>query len=310
MLLFIALLISTIWYYQFGPGQPKSDNGAVTYDFLWTDPALLALPILAYCIFIRYLVGRHIQSGVPSNSVSPVVPVRLRRTWRRGGGARLRHGSGKQTFVTALRLGVIAGVLNGLATATVQVVADRLYGVGPQPWEEYSMWDEVGIGLSSGVESAIGITVIFTLALWAAFQVGQLIEEPVILTEVWSPLALLRSDRWTALLEAFMSLVAVGALLAVIVLPGTLNIFILDAFNVVPGLLLVTLIMIFLLTAWGRFALTRLYFGWTGKFPIRLFRFLSTMRSKGIMRQTGPAFQFRHLRLRDRLAIHQADARR
>ena len=49
-------------------------------------------------------------------------------------------------------------------------------------------------------------------------------------------------------------------------------------------------------TAWGRFTVTRLYCHAQEKLPVRLMTFLKAAHEKGILRQTGPAFQFRHLR--------------
>lgn len=54
--------------------------------------------------------------------------------------------------------------------------------------------------------------------------------------------------------------------------------------------------------AWGRFGLARAYFAATGKLPWRLMAFLREAHRRGVLRQAGPVYQFRHARLRDRLA--------
>jgi hypothetical protein len=90
--------------------------------------------------------------------------------------------------------------------------------------------------------------------------------------------------------------------------PRSINQIIEEAFffglSKIPGILIVLIpLMLFIVTAWGRFALARAYFGLTRQLPFRLMMFLEKKRHQGIVRQTGPAFQFRHLKLRDRLAM-------
>jgi DNA-binding SARP family transcriptional activator len=54
--------------------------------------------------------------------------------------------------------------------------------------------------------------------------------------------------------------------------------------------------------AWGVFALTRIWLAMRGHLPLRLIRFLDDAHRRGIFRQVGAAYQFRHALLRDRLA--------
>jgi DNA-binding SARP family transcriptional activator len=59
---------------------------------------------------------------------------------------------------------------------------------------------------------------------------------------------------------------------------------------------------VFLSRAWGGFVLTRLWLALRGQAPIRLMRFLDDAHRRGVLRQAGAAYQFRHARLQDRLA--------
>ncbi len=55
-------------------------------------------------------------------------------------------------------------------------------------------------------------------------------------------------------------------------------------------------------SAWGRFQVARLYLAATGSLPLRLMAFLKDAHQRGVLRQSGGAYSFRHIELRDRLA--------
>lgn len=61
-------------------------------------------------------------------------------------------------------------------------------------------------------------------------------------------------------------------------------------------------LMVPLSRAWGAFAMTRLWLAVTGRLPLRLMRFLGDAHRRGVLRQVGAVYQFRHARLQDRLA--------
>ncbi|CAM5530975.1 NACHT domain-containing protein [Streptomyces abikoensis] len=54
--------------------------------------------------------------------------------------------------------------------------------------------------------------------------------------------------------------------------------------------------------AWGWFLLARTWFALRGKLPWRLMAFLDDAHRRGVLRQVGAVYQFRHARLQDRLA--------
>jgi hypothetical protein len=58
--------------------------------------------------------------------------------------------------------------------------------------------------------------------------------------------------------------------------------------------------------AWGGFAVTRLWLALRGQLPLQLMRFLDDARRRGVLRQVGAVYQFRHARLQDRLAENNA----
>jgi hypothetical protein len=54
--------------------------------------------------------------------------------------------------------------------------------------------------------------------------------------------------------------------------------------------------------AWGASVLTRLWLAARGRTPLRLMRFLDDAHRRGVLRQVGAVYQFRHVRLEERLA--------
>ncbi len=61
-------------------------------------------------------------------------------------------------------------------------------------------------------------------------------------------------------------------------------------------------LLILLTRAWPRFLLLRLFLAARGKLPWRLLRFLADVRDRQLLRQSAGAYQFRHIRLQERLA--------
>ncbi|MGX1885828.1 NACHT domain-containing protein [Streptomyces sp. NPDC055287] len=56
------------------------------------------------------------------------------------------------------------------------------------------------------------------------------------------------------------------------------------------------------LSAWGRLGVTRIWLAVTGRAPWRLMGFLEEAHRRGVLRQSGAHYEFRHLRLQQRLA--------
>ncbi|MEV6898231.1 hypothetical protein [Amycolatopsis sp. NPDC051372] len=55
--------------------------------------------------------------------------------------------------------------------------------------------------------------------------------------------------------------------------------------------------------AWGAFAFTRLWLASRGRIPWGFMAFLADARRRGVLRQVGEVYQFRHARLQERLAV-------
>jgi WD40 repeat protein len=72
------------------------------------------------------------------------------------------------------------------------------------------------------------------------------------------------------------------------------------AFFILPGVSLGWLVL--LTRAWPRFVIVRCNLAWRRRLPWQLPAFLADARDRGVLRQSGTAYQFRHIRLQDRLA--------
>lgn len=60
--------------------------------------------------------------------------------------------------------------------------------------------------------------------------------------------------------------------------------------------------LVVLSRAWGAFAFTRLWLALRGQLPLRLMRFLDDAHRRGVLRQSGTVYQFRHERLHNHIA--------
>jgi hypothetical protein len=121
-----------------------------------------------------------------------------------------------------------------------------------------------------------------------------------------SPLASLRADRATVIARGF-SLTALGTGISLLVV-GRLYGLATDA----PQLF--ALVFVWLpvgpltisLSAWGWLLPTRLWLCAAGRLPWRLMAFLDDAHRRGVLRQAGAVYQFRHARLQEQLASTSA----
>ncbi|MBR8643343.1 hypothetical protein KEF29_38320 [Streptomyces tuirus] len=96
--------------------------------------------------------------------------------------------------------------------------------------------------------------------------------------------ALLAAGKWDAMFDSLSGEAPVWIGLT-IVLPGT-----------------VFALLLLLTRAWPRFLVVRLFLAARRRLPLRLMGFLADARRRGLLRQSGGAYQFRHVRLQETLA--------
>jgi hypothetical protein len=116
-----------------------------------------------------------------------------------------------------------------------------------------------------------------------------------------TPHAILARDHLTVFVFGISSGLAAGT--ATAILAG------LASHRIVLGLVagigvfvLITLMFIVIRGAWSSWELTRLWLATRGRLPWRLTSFLADAHRRGILRQSGSVYQFRHIELQHRLA--------
>ena len=131
------------------------------------------------------------------------------------------------------------------------------------------------------------------LILWLGF--------PADITLAISPLSTMRADRNAAILRgAILALLVLLPLSAIGLATRQIGKPVTDVtvavLAVALGLLSITL------SAWTRLQVARAYLATAGRLPWRLVSFLEDAHARGVLRQAGAAYQFRHVRLQERLA--------
>ncbi|MFF1713458.1 NACHT domain-containing protein [Streptomyces sp. NPDC058268] len=222
-----------------------------------------------------------------------------------GGGEGHGQDGGKRASVTAV-MEVTAGTLETgavrvrLPDGRVVAAGGLAHDLDDTQWQwltRQSPGQLMGSALSFGLAGGLG------LGFVAGFAAGlhRWLGAPVDTSRTPSPLASLRTDRDTGLVRGFLiTLVAWLCALFVAVLP--LGAAVATVVVIPTGLVTVAL------SAWGRLLTARLWFCSTGRLPWRLMAFLAEAHERGVLRQAGAVYQFRHARLQERLASTDADA--
>jgi NACHT domain len=202
-------------------------------------------------------------------------------------------------------LGAAAGLLPGLAIG-LGLAGERLpsYGVRWKPIRAVCGGASVGIAaLISGAvidKLTVGMAFALLFALFAGLAAGlQGTRGGPQLEVASSPHAALARDRRTALAIGTMTAAAIGvpvALAAVgLGLAGSITLGIVS--GIAAGLAAISY-----QSAWPRWQLARGWLGARQRLPWRLMAFLEEAYYRGVLRQSGPVYQFRHAELQRRLA--------
>ncbi|QTE03063.1 helix-turn-helix domain-containing protein [Streptomyces cyanogenus] len=178
-------------------------------------------------------------------------------------------------------------------------------------------------GLSSalylGLVDGIVFSLVFGGAAGLTFWLLGLLETPLDIVSAVSPRSVLNADRRTVITQlgfwapVFGAAVGLGIGVVVDLLQGHLGRLVADptaslvlgTISGLGGALGYTLSM----TAWGQWCvLSRIWLPLTGRLPWAVAAFLDDAYQRGVLRQAGAVYQFRHARLQSRLA--QAHRRR
>jgi hypothetical protein len=200
----------------------------------------------------------------------------------------------KGNILNGVVCGLLAALLSGLGFGTVLRLAAR--PLRPRPRRGRIQLMRLLLGLTAGLI----IAAVFAVEMGPIFGILLGITASVVLgfvtltaeNDLINPRQTLRNDR-TSLLAAAMPFVLLELLLVAVA--GT---------DLMVWLLLglITGLVLWLGFAWPRFALARLWLCTCGRLPWRLMHFLDDAHRRGVLRQVGAEYQFRHTRLHDDLA--------
>lgn len=157
------------------------------------------------------------------------------------------------------------------------------------------------VGLTSGLAVGLAYGVVFGLADGLASWLAA----PTQSTHPVSPLSLLRRDRLVATVRGTAIGIAGG------LVSGTACAFVFGPAAALPGAIsggIAGVIARGLMgTAWAWFLVARVVLAVRRRLPWRLVGFLRDAYARGVLRQAGSAYQFRHARMQDRLATQWPD---
>lgn len=219
-------------------------------------------------------------------------------------GARLAGGVLARTYATRFAAGVLGGFVVGLGYETAKALVNVVF-FGLPLTIEVTLVDMFLRGL------------IFGPAAGAVFGLVSVLETPLNADTVTSPIAMLATNRATVFRQILVLVpmaavtIGFGGRLVVDAFQGLLGPLIWD---LTGGLLLGalgglvgTLSYALAFTAWGQWVvLVRCWMPLTGRLPWAVTAFLDDAYHRGVLRQAGAVYQFRHARLQDHLSrVHQ-----
>jgi transcriptional regulator with XRE-family HTH domain len=215
---------------------------------------------------------------------------------------RLLRGTGdvRTRFVPRFTAGLAGGLLFGFGDGLVSGLMNAFFF-------------DFGDGLVSGLINGLVAGPVFGLAAGLVFGFVSWFESPLDIGSAASPSGLLKTNRTTVVFQLLMWVplfglaVGFGMFSLIELARGFLGIFVFglgDAIAVglasgLGGGLGYALSF----TAWGQWVIfARLWLPLTGRLPWDVMAFLDDAYQRGVLRQSGAVYQFRHARLQDRLS--------
>ncbi|MFI5585354.1 TIR domain-containing protein [Amycolatopsis sp. NPDC051758] len=196
--------------------------------------------------------------------------------------------------VRYMAIGAVAGTaLRSLSIAFPALVPKALLASEA----DFSSAEKIFAG--GGIGAMFGIVIAVIVGL---LKIMEKFETEFDITVVLDPVFLLAADRRNALARSALYALTLGAAAGLIQLTtatGDEPPFMIGAILAIPFATVVLLAG----KAWGRWlVLTRIWLPLTGRLPWRLVTFLEDAHGRGILRQVGAVYQFRHARLQEQLA--------
>ena len=203
--------------------------------------------------------------------------------------------------------GLLAGIVDGLGTWAVAAFTIGTVGLrSPSQGVRRMGWSKAGYLVGATVGISIGIAVALTTGPLAGLIAGLVAAsaggfaaglegvpaDPALAEAAAGPAGLLARDRGTCGLVAVIGGTAFGLGAGLGVRPQV---------GLAAGLT-VGLIAASIQASWLPFTVTRWWFAATRRLPLRLMSFLADAHERGILRQEGGFYQYRHAELQKRLA--------
>lgn len=218
-------------------------------------------------------------------------------------GIALASGSSRSTTVAAVSAPLPAAIrLKGrLRQVSVRfahgVVAGGVIGIG------MAIAIDLTIGTSAGpiiVPVFAGVAGLVGGLVFGFLEVLSVPNDPELSR---SPLTSLRVDRNATVASTIVATLVTGGV-AGITFGFVFGFWGGVAFGLTLGFAAGLIVGLLLGGAWGRFMLVRVPLALTGRTPWTLIAFLEDAHLRGVLRQAGGVYQFRHARLQDRLIAH------
>jgi Caspase domain/NACHT domain len=191
---------------------------------------------------------------------------------------------------SSLGIGVLTGLMVTSPATIVGILVDRAW-------------------LAAGLIVALLLGVVVGLGRWLATPVDE--------QAAGSPLSVLRGDRLTVLISAaatmaavFLTSVAAIVVISLMVAGVSVSSWGLAIIScLIASLATAIVVVLGSGSAWLSYSVARWWLALRGQLPWRLTPFLRDAHNRGVLRQVGPAYQFGHALLQDRLAHGQSSAR-
>jgi NACHT domain len=296
-----------------------------TYDLAWWQ-FVRAVPRLVVGVISSVVIGIMVWLSLGPFALLASWPGDGRIGWLVGG------------FVDALVCGVAGGTIvgldRGMRPSPVRVrlrlsgrlgrvrhdLGQRLLRWRTLVW--FVAWSLAGgwLGLfgllfvdsPAGIAVGLGAGLVVGVGNWVVITVVRALETPVDPTDTVSPAELLRIDRGTSLGEGFAIGAGISTMVWFMIWLGFEPTFRLPFGQVFGGGLWLlgwldtliggVLIWMLFVSAWGPWLIARSWLSLTGRLPWAVMAFLADAHRRGVLRQAGGVYQFRHARLQDHLA--------
>ncbi|MFE7661307.1 NACHT domain-containing protein [Streptomyces celluloflavus] len=199
----------------------------------------------------------------------------------------------RKEIVPRLVIGLIGGYGFGFLAWTVSTLV-----IGLAEPSGYGLLTLLAVGAQTGLIDGL----LYGPAAGLTFALMALFEAPIDIETAVSPPALLRANRATVLFHLLLFVLFIVLASGILCWAQLIRFADWIAIGGVGGLG-GGLAYALSLTAWGQWvSLSRIWLPLTGRLPWTVHAFLKDAHRRGVLRQSGAVYQFRHARLQDHLA--------